>query len=116
MVGGKGEESILTRGLEEVGLKKEVGEILVIWREVPPGQRTVAGTEKLRGGIWEEVFQGESRGIQEETPGIQGAGSWEEEDQMIETDRAVSQPRLKVEVVELEVVMFSIFFQYLLNL
>ena len=110
----KGEESNLTRGLEEVGLKKEVGEILVIWREVPPGQRTVAGTEKLRGGIWEEVFQGESRGIQEETqgvqeatrevtPGIQGAGSWEEEDQMIETDRAVSQPRLKVEVVEVEV-------------
>ena len=107
MVEGKGEESNLTRGLEEVGLKKEVGEILVIWREVPPGQRTVAVTEKLRGGIWEEVFQGESRGIQEATrevtPGIQGAGSWEEEDQMIETDRAVSQPRLKVEVVELEV-------------
>ena len=73
MVEGKGEESNLTRGLEEVCLKKEVGEILVIWREVPPGQRTVAGTEKLRGGIWEEVFQGESRGIQEETQGIQEA-------------------------------------------
>ena len=93
MVGGKGEESILTRGLEEVVLKREVGKIFAKWREVPPGEKTAAGTEKLKGGIWEEAIQGESQGIQGETrgiqkmtPGILGAESWEEEDQMVETD------------------------------
>ena len=87
MVEGTGEGSDLKRELEEGAMKREAGAggIPANWREVPLGEKTAAGTERLKGGIWEEVIQGETlgigeatRGISEATRGIPGVGSGEE--------------------------------------
>ena len=96
----------LGRELEEVPFKREAGKSLVNWREVPLGEKTAAGIERLKEGILVEVIQGETLGIQgadlrirEVTTGIQRAGSGEEQEQTMGTDlQEVSQPRLKLEV------------------
>ena len=67
MAEGKGEGSDLKRELEEVAFKREAEWILANWREVPLGEKTTAGAERLKEGIGVEVIIGGIRGIQEAT-------------------------------------------------